>query len=169
MDTKKKIKVRKPGSSLDYSKGPCSLLEYCLSDDYLYSVEPLSIFRLNLLFEDMDLDCSSDLHGAFDSLLVCYRKYESLQKSVDDTYAQIDALYKVLRNLQDKQRAVALKKELIQELIKLHRDTSDPCRQGIGSSSDRPVIMNDLINEVDPSVLAYDTVSDSKNNNSSDS
>lgn len=169
MDTKKKTKVRKIGRSLDYSKGPCSLLEYCLSDDYLYSVEPLSIFRLNVLFEDMELDSPYDLHDAFDGVFTCDQKYILLQKSVDDTYAQIDALYKVLRSLQDKQRAVVLKKALIQERIKVHFHGSYPGKEEPEPSGDRPVIMNDLIDEVDPTVHEYVTVSDSKNNDSSDS
>lgn len=169
MDTQKTYKPRKTGSFRDYVKGPCSLNEYCKSDEYLYSVEPLSIFRLNLLFEDLELDSSFDLHDAFDSVLTCDKKYELLQKSVDNTYAQIDALYKVLRTLQDKQRAVALKKALIQERIKVHFDTSDPSRQGTESSSDRPVILNDLIDECDPTVYEYVPVSDSKDNDSSDS
>ena len=127
MDTSMKYKTRKTGSFGDYAKGPLNLKEYCESDDYLYSVEPLSIFHLNLLFEDLNRDSSYSLHDAFNSVLICDSKYESLQKSVDNTHAQIDSLYKVLRTLQDKQRIVALKKALIQERIKTHLDNSiDP-------------------------------------------
>lgn len=170
MDTPVKYKARKTGSFKGYANCPFTLKEYCESDDDLYSVGALSIFRLNLLFENLELESPYELHNAFDSVLICDQKYSSLQKSVDDTYAQIDALYKVLRSLQDKQRAVALKKALIQERIKTHLDNSiDPTVERTDSSSDHPVIMNDLIDEVDPTVHEYVTVSDSKNNDSSDS
>lgn len=164
MDTPMKHRNRKTGSFKDYAKGPCSLKEYCESDDYLYSVEPLSIFRLNLLFEDLELDSSFDLHDAFDSVLVCDSKYEMLQKSLDDTYRQIDALYKVLRTLQDRQRAVALKKALIQERIKVHFSIEES-----KASNDCPFDITSALDEFSSTLQGHSSNDVSKENDSSES